>query len=118
MIVQQQIGKGTVFSVNYLGALGKELTNFLDFNLAPPTNVTITIKDTTGKGPLPNGAQYFYQPQIPREQWLLEVRAVLSPVVSRKLRDPFPRHRSAQQSGSHWGIDNDADMMAQGEGKR
>jgi hypothetical protein len=59
LILQQQLGKGTVLSVSYLGALGRELTNFVDFNLNPATtNVTIAIKDTTGKGPLPNGAQY------------------------------------------------------------
>ncbi len=59
LILQQQLGKGTVFSVSYLGALGKELTNFLDFNLNPnTTNVTITVSDPSGKGPLPNGTQY------------------------------------------------------------
>ena len=42
----------------------------------------------------------------------------LSPVVFGKSGDPFPRHRSAQQSGSHGGIDDDADMMAQSERKR
>jgi len=58
--VQQQLGRGTVFQVSYLGALGRELPNFLDLNLNPATvkNVTITIADTTGKGPLANGTQY------------------------------------------------------------
>ena len=47
-----------MLSVSYLGALGRELTNFLDTNLSPAVPVNITIKDTTGKGPLPNGAVY------------------------------------------------------------
>jgi len=59
LILQQQVGKGTVASVSYLGALGKELTNFVNTNLAPSTsNATITISDTSGTGPLPNGAVY------------------------------------------------------------
>jgi hypothetical protein len=57
--VQQQLGKGTVVSFSYLGALGRELTNFVNTNLAPSvSNATITISDTSGKGPLPNGMQY------------------------------------------------------------
>ncbi|HSY37653.1 MAG TPA: carboxypeptidase regulatory-like domain-containing protein [Acidobacteriaceae bacterium] len=45
LIVQQQLGRGTVFSVSYLGALGRELPNFLDVNLDPTTvtNTTITL---------------------------------------------------------------------------
>jgi outer membrane receptor protein involved in Fe transport len=59
LILQQQIGRGTVFSVSYLGALGRELTNFVNTNLAPSTsNATITIADPTGKGPLPSGSVY------------------------------------------------------------
>lgn len=60
LIAQQEVGKGTIVSVSYLGALGKELTNFLDFNLNPATtNVTVTVSDSTGKGPLgPTGTQY------------------------------------------------------------
>jgi Carboxypeptidase regulatory-like domain/TonB-dependent Receptor Plug Domain len=58
--VQQQLGRGTVFGLSYLGALGRELPNFLDLNLDPTTiaQVTITVSDSTGKGPLPNGAKY------------------------------------------------------------
>jgi Carboxypeptidase regulatory-like domain/TonB-dependent Receptor Plug Domain len=58
--IQQQLGRGTVFSVSYLGALGRELPNFLDLNLDPTTiaQVTITVSDSTGKGPLHNGAQF------------------------------------------------------------
>jgi hypothetical protein len=59
LVVQQQMGRGTVFSVSYLGALGRELTNFLDKNLSPNTTpTTITISDTSGKGPLQNGATF------------------------------------------------------------
>ena len=61
--VQQELGKGTFFQVSYLGALGRELPNFLDVNLNPATtgtgavtNDTITISDTTGKSPLSNGS--------------------------------------------------------------
>jgi outer membrane receptor protein involved in Fe transport len=57
--LQRQVGHGTVFQVSYLGALGRDLTNFLDLNLNPTTtNYTITIADPTGKGPLPNGTTY------------------------------------------------------------
>jgi len=59
LVFQQEVGKGTVASVSYLGALGRELTNFVNTNLAPSTsNATITISDPTGKGPLTNGAVY------------------------------------------------------------
>ena len=59
LILQQQVGKGTVASVSYLGALGRELTNFVNTNLAPSTsNATITISDPNNAGPLPNGAVY------------------------------------------------------------
>jgi hypothetical protein len=52
LILQQQVGRGTVFSVSYLGALGRELPNFLDVNLDPTTEVTETIKLVAG----PNGS--------------------------------------------------------------
>ena len=52
--VQQALGKGTFLSVSYLGALGRDLPNFLDVNLNPTTTTkTITIAgDPNGKGPL------------------------------------------------------------------
>ncbi len=60
--MQQQMGKGTVMQVSYLGALGRELPNFLNVNLAPPqVTSTITIGQTasgTKSGPLPVGSQY------------------------------------------------------------
>ncbi len=58
--LQQNLGKGTIFQVSYLGALGRELPNFLDVNLNPATeqNVTITVADTTGRSPLANGSTF------------------------------------------------------------
>ncbi|QHN05227.1 TonB-dependent receptor [Granulicella sp. WH15] len=54
---QQQLGRGTYFQVSYLGALGRELPNFLDVNLNPATQVVnVTFIDTTGKSPIPNGS--------------------------------------------------------------
>jgi hypothetical protein len=55
--LQQQLGHGTVAQVSYLGALGRELPNFLDVNLDPTTvqTVNITVADTTGLSPIPAG---------------------------------------------------------------
>jgi hypothetical protein len=55
--IQQQLGKGTAVQVAYLGALARELPNFLNVNLDPTTEqtVNITVVDTTGKSPLANG---------------------------------------------------------------
>jgi outer membrane receptor protein involved in Fe transport len=59
LLMQQELGKGTVFSITYVGALGRTLPNFIDTNLQQPTtNVTITVSDTTGKGPLASGSTY------------------------------------------------------------
>ena len=56
LILQQNLGKGNVLAVSYLGALGRHLPNFLDVNLNPTTTIkSITIADSTGKGPLANG---------------------------------------------------------------
>jgi hypothetical protein len=54
---QQQLGHGTVFQASYLGALGRELPNFLDLNLDPTTeqNMSVTVVDTTGSSPIKNG---------------------------------------------------------------
>jgi hypothetical protein len=51
LAVQQRMGHGTVFSVSYLGALGRHLTNYLDLNLDPTTVTTqkITVVDPSGK---------------------------------------------------------------------
>jgi hypothetical protein len=47
MQVQQNLGKGNIFQVSYLGALGRELPNYLDVNLAPP-QVTEYIQANNG----------------------------------------------------------------------
>jgi hypothetical protein len=54
LMIQQGIGKGTFLQLSYLGALGRELPNFLDVNLNPATLTTeaITVEDLTGRGPL------------------------------------------------------------------
>jgi hypothetical protein len=58
--VSHQLTQGTVVQLSYLGGLGRELPNFLDVNLNPATveNVTITVSDTAGAGPIPNGTQF------------------------------------------------------------
>jgi Carboxypeptidase regulatory-like domain/TonB-dependent Receptor Plug Domain len=48
LVLQQELGKGTVFSVSYLGALGRELPNYLDLNLNPATVVPVTISLAPG----------------------------------------------------------------------
>jgi hypothetical protein len=59
LMLQQAVGRGTFFQLSYLGALGRELPNYLDVNLNPTTTLdTITISDASGLGPLPNGATY------------------------------------------------------------
>jgi hypothetical protein len=60
LMIQHNLGKGTYLQASYLGALGRELPNYLNVNLDPTTvtNVTITVSDSSGKGPLPNGSTY------------------------------------------------------------
>jgi hypothetical protein len=61
MQLQQQVGKGTVVQVSYIGALGHELPNFLDVNLAPAQDVatiTVTAPTSGSSGPLPVGTSY------------------------------------------------------------
>jgi hypothetical protein len=57
LIVQQEIGMGTVASLSYLGALGRELPNFINTNLDAATVQTTNIDfiDITGSSPIPNG---------------------------------------------------------------
>ncbi len=52
--VQQEVGKGSVLQLSYLGALGRELPNFLDVNLNPTTASTVltVTDDANGAGPL------------------------------------------------------------------
>jgi hypothetical protein len=70
VMVQHHLGHGTYIQGSYLGALGRELPNSLNLNLNPTpnpaglniagdvANVVITVSDSSGKGPLPNGATY------------------------------------------------------------
>jgi hypothetical protein len=59
--LQQAVGRGTYVQISYLGALGRLLPNYLDLNLQPASlqNVQITVSDSTGKGPIPNGTVYY-----------------------------------------------------------
>ncbi len=53
--IQQAVGRGTFFSISYLGGFGRHLPNFLDVNLNPATVTTKTVTvagDPNGKGPL------------------------------------------------------------------
>jgi hypothetical protein len=58
LTVEQDLGWNTVMSVTWLGTFGRRLPNFTDLNMNPPTTVTYTVTDTTGKGPLPNGSTF------------------------------------------------------------
>jgi hypothetical protein len=62
LAVQQDLGRGTVLSVSYLGALGRELPNQLNVNLNPAATYSETITftpNTQGQyGPL--GASYTF----------------------------------------------------------
>lgn len=59
LAVQQDLGWNTAISVSYLGALGRELTNFVDTNL-PVSNSTITytVVDPGGFGKLRPGTTF------------------------------------------------------------
>ena len=59
LMVQNDLGKGTVFQIGYLGSLGRELPNFLDVNLNPANTESLTYSvlpasGTTNYGPLGN----------------------------------------------------------------
>ena len=53
--VQQQITKHDVVGVSWLGSWGRRLPDFVDTNLPAPTQVSFTVSDAGGKGPLANG---------------------------------------------------------------
>jgi hypothetical protein len=62
--LQQQIGRGTFASISYMGAMGRELPNFLNINLNPATTYqnTVTVIENpkypgTGCGPIACGRQ-------------------------------------------------------------
>jgi len=48
LAVQQDIGKANVFSVSYVGTLGRQLPNFLNVNLNPNAVYTATYNVTAG----------------------------------------------------------------------
>ena len=78
--LQQAVGRGTIFQVSYMGALGRELPNALNINLNPNANTStiagtcsatvtvgcpngvvqsvITVSDASGLGPIPNGKTF------------------------------------------------------------
>jgi hypothetical protein len=57
LTVEQDLGWNTMFSITWLAAFGRRLPNFVDTNLAPAAgNISYTVVDATGKGPMPNGA--------------------------------------------------------------
>ncbi len=61
LAVQQELGNGTVLSVSYLGALGRELPNYLNVNLSPSNRYTFNYAVAAGSdgtcGPLACGTQ-------------------------------------------------------------
>ncbi len=62
LAVQQDLGFKNVLSISYIGALGRELPNFINVNLDPTQsyNVTYTVAPGTNGscGPLACGSQY------------------------------------------------------------
>jgi hypothetical protein len=56
--VQQQITKNDVFGISWLGSWGRRLPDFVDINLPAPTQVTFTVADPSGLGPLSNGTTF------------------------------------------------------------
>ena len=71
--VQQEIGRGTIFQLSYMGALSRELPNALNINLNPNPNTGTTnqstsvngvntavvyVYDTSGQSPIPSGTTY------------------------------------------------------------
>ncbi len=72
LTIQQQVGHGTFVSVDYVGALSRELPNFLNLNLNPATKKTGSLTVTAGTGgacgPLACGTviptSYYVKPYI------------------------------------------------------
>lgn len=68
--IQQEVTRGTIFQVSYMGALARELPNGININFNPNANTAtsgspngvvqsvITVSDASGKGPIPNGTQF------------------------------------------------------------
>lgn len=57
LAIQQDLGYHTSMAVSFLGALGRNLTGFVDQNLTTPTTATYTVADATGTGPLAAGTR-------------------------------------------------------------
>jgi hypothetical protein len=59
LTLEQSLGWNTTLGISYLGALGRDLPQFVDDNLpAASGTLTYNVVDTSGKGPLPNGSTY------------------------------------------------------------
>jgi hypothetical protein len=59
LTLEREIGWNTIFSVSYMGSLGRSLPNFVDTNIGPsPASISYTVVDPTGVGPLANGSTY------------------------------------------------------------
>jgi Carboxypeptidase regulatory-like domain/TonB dependent receptor len=59
LTLEQNVGWNTTMSISYLGALGRDLPQFVDDNLpAASGTITYNVIDTSGKGPLANGTTY------------------------------------------------------------
>jgi hypothetical protein len=68
--LQQAFGFGTVLQVSYMGAMGRDLPNAININYNPNLNTAasgtpngvvqsvITISDSGGLGPIPNGTSF------------------------------------------------------------
>ena len=57
LAVQQDLGYHTSMAVSFIGALGRNLTGFVDQNLTTPSTITYTVADATGTGPLLTGTR-------------------------------------------------------------
>ena len=70
--IQQAVGKGTAYQISYMGSLCRDLPNAVNINLNPNANTVttasgtpngvvqsvITVSDSAGLGPLPNGTTF------------------------------------------------------------
>lgn len=74
---EQEIGRGTVLSITYMGSFGRELPNFIDSNIDTGSAGTITYKidDATGKGPLKNTytTKFYTQRVNPNYQQITDI---------------------------------------------
>ena len=59
--VQQEVGRGTIFQLSYMGALSRELPNALNINLNPNANTGTTNLSTSVNG-VNSSLIYFYDP--------------------------------------------------------